>query len=158
MKVPTGPRPPKVLFWLRNTNIGRHFVNIDDMISVVEAYNINYTCVLWPLSCPGVGLMLPGMLTSVCHRIAYDFEIPPFKEQLDLWSTHGVVVCAHGAGLMNMLFMPAFGAVVEVFPNHFHHNLYSALAAMMGQGHFPVHPSSAAPMWANEPVRAFRKV
>jgi capsular polysaccharide biosynthesis protein len=100
-----------------------------------------------------VGSVHGCVVALVPTSIAYDFEIPPFKTQLDLWSSHGVIVCAHGAGLMNMLFMPAFGAVVEVFPNHFHHNLYSALAAMMGQGHFPVHPSSAAPMWATEPVR-----
>jgi capsular polysaccharide biosynthesis protein len=90
--------------------------------------------------------------------IVYDMPLPSVKEQVELWSSHGVVICAHGAGLMNLLFMPPMGAVIEVFPNQFHHNLYSALAVMMGVGHYPVHPSSGAPMWATEKVRSTRAV
>jgi capsular polysaccharide biosynthesis protein len=59
-------------------------------------------------------------------------KLPPVKEQLELWSSHGVVVSAHGAGLMNLLLMPQMSAVVEVFPVHFHHNLYRYLAALTG--------------------------
>ena len=85
----------------------------------------------------------------VCSTV---FDVPTVKEQMDLFSTHGVVVCAHGAGLMNMYMMPPFTAVVEVFPYGTHHNLYGALSAMLGIAHYPVHPSSGTPIWENEKV------
>ena len=68
-------------------------------------------------------------------RIVYDEDIPSVREQIVLFSTHGVVVCPHGAGLMNMLLMPPFYAVVEIFTHNTHHSLYQALAAMMGISH-----------------------
>jgi capsular polysaccharide biosynthesis protein len=87
-------------------------------------------------------------------RIVYDLPtIPPVKEQLELWSSHGVVVSAHGAGLMNLLLMPQMSAVVEVFPVHFHHNLYRYLAALTGVGHYPVHVANGSAMWSTDKVR-----
>lgn len=54
------------------------------------------------------------------------WDVPSVRAQLELFSTHSVVVCAHGAGLMNLILMPPFTAVVEVFPHHTHHILVRA--------------------------------
>jgi hypothetical protein len=82
-------------------------------------------------------------------------KLPPVKEQLELWSSHGVVVSAHGAGLMNLLLMPQMSAVVEVFPVHFHHNLYQYLAALTGVGHYPVHVTNGSAMWSLDKVTIY---
>ncbi len=86
-------------------------------------------------------------------RTVFDDDIPSVREQILLFSSHGVVVCPHGAGLMNLLMMPAFYAVVEIFTHNTHHSLYQALAALMGVAHYPVHTPNGAPMWAQEKVR-----
>lgn len=39
-------------------------------------------------------------------------QVPGFREQLELFSTHGVVVSPHGAGLTNEMFLVPFSAVV----------------------------------------------
>lgn len=44
MKVPTNTLPPpRVLFWLRPSSVGRAFDNLDDMLAIPKAYGINYT-------------------------------------------------------------------------------------------------------------------
>ena len=78
----------------------------------------------------------------------------PFKEQVAMMSTHGVIVSAHGAGLMNLMFAAPFSAVVEVYPFKTHHHLYTGLAAFMGLAHYPIHPSNGTEVWSQEQVRA----
>jgi capsular polysaccharide biosynthesis protein len=56
-----------------------------------------------------------------------------------MFAAHGVVVSPHGAGLMNMLFMPRGSSVVEIYPYHLQHNLYPTLAAFMQIGHYGVY-------------------
>lgn len=46
-----------------------------------------------------------------------------FKEQLEIFSSHGVMVSPHGAGLMNAMFMVPYSSVIEIFPYHLDHNL-----------------------------------
>ena len=37
--------PEKVLFWLRTPRLPRELMNTDELVSVVESYNLSYTCV-----------------------------------------------------------------------------------------------------------------
>jgi hypothetical protein len=112
MRLPSKP-VKKVLFWLRKPNSGRSFYNLAEMLAIADKYNIPYTVVE---------------------------KVPPdFISQVNLVADHGVIVAPHGAGLMNLMFMPPFGAVVEIFPYQTHHNLYSGIAAMVGVAHYPVH-------------------
>jgi hypothetical protein len=90
----------------------------------------------------GNQVFLGSFCRSVCSAADLSrvvAKVPSFKEQLALFADHGVIVAPHGAGLMNLVFAPPFGAVVEIFPYQTHHNLYPAVSAMMGLAHYPVH-------------------
>ena len=75
-----------------------------------------------------------------------------FKEQFDLMATHGIFVSPHGAGLMNTMYMPPQSAVIEMFPYHLDHNLYSTMATLMGIASYPIHSINGSIVWANDPV------
>lgn len=77
-----------------------------------------------------------------------------FREQVELFAGHGVIICAHGAGLMNLMFTPPFSAVVEIYPLQTHHNLYPTMAAFMGISHYPVHPYNGTDVWSTDLVTA----
>ena len=74
-------------------------------------------------------------------------------EQLQLISSHGVLIAPHGAGLMNAMFAVPGSAIVEIFPYHLDHNLYSTVAMTSGIGYFPVHTYNGSDMWARDKVR-----
>ena len=71
-----------------------------------------------------------------------------FREQLELFSTHGVMVSPHGAGLMNAMFLVPFSAVIEIFPYHFDHNIYSTVSTTAGLGYYPIHCYNGTDMWS----------
>ena len=77
-----------------------------------------------------------------------------FRKQMELVSSHGIFVAPHGAGLMNLLYMPPLSAVVELFPYTLDHNLYSSLAVLMGVANYPVHAIEGHTVWATDLVRA----
>jgi capsular polysaccharide biosynthesis protein len=79
---------------------------------------------------------------------------PPstFKEHLELFASHGVIVSPHGAGLMNTLFLVPGSSVVELYPYHLHHNLYPLMAANMQIGHYPVYSYNGTDMWRRDEV------
>ena len=79
-----------------------------------------------------------------------------FKEQMELVSTHGIFVAPHGAGLMNILYMPIQSAIVEMFPYHLDHTLYSTLATLMGTANYPIHGVDGTIIWQNDTVRQRR--
>jgi capsular polysaccharide biosynthesis protein len=76
-----------------------------------------------------------------------------FHKQMELMATHGIFIAPHGAGLMNILYMPAQAAVVELFPYTLDHNLYAALAVLMGVANYPVHATAGHTVWATDHVR-----
>ena len=76
-----------------------------------------------------------------------------FRQQMEMVSSHGIFVAPHGAGLMNILYMPPQSAVVEFFPYHLDHTLYSTLAFLMGVGNYPVHGVDGTIIWQNDTVR-----
>ena len=47
-----------------------------------------------------------------------------FFEQASWWSHQDVVISAHGAGLMNLIFMKRDAGIVEIFPQHFYEMHY----------------------------------
>ena len=83
----------------------------------------------------------------------WDSEAGNFSRQFELVSTHGIFVAPHGAALMNMLYMPSQSAVVELFPNHLDHTLYSTLAVNMGLANYPVHAIDGHIAWSEDKVR-----
>lgn len=78
---------------------------------------------------------------------------PTFKEHLELFASHGIIVSPHGAGLMNAMFMPPFSSVIEIFPYHLHHNLYSTLSITSGLGYFPIYTYNGTDMWSRYKVQ-----
>lgn len=70
-----------------------------------------------------------------------------FREQLEIFSSHGVVVSPHGAGLTNALYMVPGSSIVEVFPYHFDHNLYRTVSVQTGMGYFPVYSFNGSDAW-----------
>ena len=55
--------------------------------------------------------------------------------------------------MMNILFMPIQSAVVELFPYHLDHTLYSTLATLMGVANYPLHGVDGTIIWQNDTVR-----
>lgn len=65
---------------------------------------------------------------------------PDFSTVVDLFSSHGVVVAAHGPELVSLLWLPPFTALIEFMPYKVHSLKYSSLAAMVGVARYPIHP------------------
>ena len=49
---------------------------------------------------------------------------------------------------MNVMFMPPYSSVIEIFPYHFDHNLYPAASISSGLGYYPVHSYNGSDMWS----------
>jgi hypothetical protein len=60
----------------------------------------------------------PGSSPSGIDVVRF-FGNESFDDVVRLWSTSFLVIAAHGAGLVNMIFMHANTTVLEVRPNHF---------------------------------------
>ena len=75
-----------------------------------------------------------------------------FADQFALFSTHGIIVAPHGAGLTNTMFLPPGSAVIEMFPYHMHHTLYTGIAFNTGVVSFPIHASNGTIIWRRDPV------
>ena len=76
-----------------------------------------------------------------------------FREQLKLFSTHGILVSPHGAGLTNAMFLAPFSSVIEIVPYHLDHNIYSTIAVTAGLGYYPVHTYNGSDVWSRYKVR-----
>lgn len=73
---------------------------------------------------------LEASLKDVASEVGYDYEMidlagKSFNEQVDALSGAAVAIGVHGMQLMSSLFMPADGALIEIFPYKFWHELYS---------------------------------
>jgi hypothetical protein len=73
---------------------------------------------------------LEGALKSVSAEVSYDYAFidlsgKTFQEQVDAVGGAGIAVGVHGMQLMATLFMPAAGALIEIFPYRFWHALYA---------------------------------
>jgi hypothetical protein len=79
-----------------------------------------------------------------------------FQEQVEMFSSHGVLVSPHGAGLVNLLFMPPLSAMIELYPYHIDHTVYATLAGNLGIGSYPVHGTNGTTAWAFAKVRCRR--
>jgi hypothetical protein len=63
-------------------------------------------------------------------------EMEPM-EQFTFWSQQSLVIAAHGAGLMNAIFLPPgnASAVIEIFPPHYYaHNYFGSLQGHVASG------------------------
>ena len=71
-----------------------------------------------------------GFTTIYCDNIT-------FEEQVQIFSTTKYLVSNHGAGLSNMLFMPAGGAVIELRKKgDNHNNCYFSLASALNLDYY----------------------
>jgi hypothetical protein len=102
--------------------------NIDELIRLVEAYNMTYTYVLQPLFArfrvchavcslflqpvyelhnrcdPRTPFTVPSPPPTSSSGCRYVFKSPgSFAEQLALFSSHGIVLQMHGAGETNIM-------------------------------------------------------
>jgi capsular polysaccharide biosynthesis protein len=75
-----------------------------------------------------------------------------FREQAEMFSSHGILVTPHGAGLTNQLFMQPQSAVIELFPFQLDHTVYGTMAGNLGVGHYPVHSTNGTTMWTQAKV------
>ena len=69
----------------------------------------------------------------VSHTVMFVVHVPVHVP------VHGQMVAPHGAGLTNILFGQPGGALIELYPYHMHHLLYTTIAANAGLATFPVH-------------------
>ena len=84
-----------------------------------------------------------------------DDNLPPrFEDQLALFSSHGVLVAPHGAGLMNAMFLQPRSAVIELFPYGLEHNTFSLLVPHCGLAYYPVHAYNGSALWSSDKVHA----
>ena len=75
-----------------------------------------------------------------------------FEEQFELFSSHGILIAPHGAGLTNTMFLPPGAVVMEMFPYHMHHPRYTGLAFHSGVTTYPIHASHGSIIWRRDPV------
>jgi capsular polysaccharide biosynthesis protein len=62
---------------------------------------------------------------SALIQTLYMEDMEPM-EQFSIWSQQNIVIAAHGAGLMNAIFLPPgnASAVIEIFPPHYYPQFY----------------------------------
>ena len=82
-----------------------------------------------------------------------------FEAQVRAFAATGILIAPHGAGLVNIAFMPAHAVLIELFPAFFRPTMYGVLAARMDLRYYPLisaRPSAsevAADMAAGGPKR-----
>ena len=90
------------------TRIGtRNVVNIDEGVALIRSYGLE---VNW--------ITEMGLLT--------------FEQQVEAMAKTGILMAVHGAGLANVLWMPAHSVVVEITPYVMYASMYRDLAAASG--------------------------
>ena len=82
--------PPHITILLR-IGRGREISGADELRALVEA-------------------------TGIPYSVVEDMEAKTWKEQVAIMAGTGILIAAHGAGLSNMMYMPAKAVVLEVFP------------------------------------------
>ena len=65
----------------------------------------------------------------------------PFEDQVRQASITSVLIAAHGAALVNTIFLPPGSSIIEICPARFSHPIYARLAASSGVHHFRVRTS-----------------
>lgn len=73
---------------------------------------------------------LDGALREVATELGYDYAVidlagKSFSEQVEAVAGAAIAVGVHGMQLMSSLFMPGDGALIEIFPYKFWHELYA---------------------------------
>jgi hypothetical protein len=68
------------------------------------------------------------------------FDERPFEEQLAVMNRTAILVAPHGAGMVNVAFMPRCAAVIEAYPCGLPIPFYGTLAWNTGHVYLPVHP------------------
>lgn len=65
------------------------------------------------------------------------FEDKSFREQLEFFLQHDIIISPHGAQLSGLAFLPECSAVLEVFPAHYqNHRYFGSLVASAGLAHY----------------------
>jgi hypothetical protein len=95
---------------------GRRFENLPDMLAVLKKYGLNFTHVEDPT------------------LVAMSFE-----DQAALFNSHKLLIMAHGAGMVNTLFMPRRSAIIEVTPYGMYCPLFFRQNVFSGHFVFPIH-------------------
>jgi hypothetical protein len=90
------------------TRIGsRNVINIDEAVDLIRSYGLD---VNW--------IQEMGHLS--------------FQQQVQAMAETGILLAVHGAGLANVMFMPAHSVVVEITPYILYASMYRDLAATAG--------------------------
>jgi hypothetical protein len=95
---------------------GRRFENLPDMLAVLDKYNLTYT-----------------------HVEDAALVKMSFEEQAVLFNSHKLLIMAHGAGMVNTLFMPRRSAIIEVTPYGMYCPLFFRQNVFSGHFVFPIH-------------------
>lgn len=100
-------------------------------------------------------------LTGLPYEYVNDIGLVPWKEQVTLMAGTGILISAHGAGLTNIMYLPAHAVVIEAFPYLMNWPLYRRLAEVMNLYYYRLPSSrpykSPSPSSASSPTdsRAF---
>jgi capsular polysaccharide biosynthesis protein len=81
-------------------------------------------------------------LYPILQQFGYEvhyFEAYSFQLQMELMSQSISLISSHGAGLINMLFMPEKSSVVELISNQNNNNCYYALATDLQFNYYYLH-------------------
>ena len=70
--------------------------------------------------------------TGLTFRWIQEMGALSWKEQVEAMAQTGILIAIHGAGLTNILFMPAHSVVIEIFPYVMYASMYRDLAATSG--------------------------
>lgn len=70
--------------------------------------------------------------TGLTFRWIQEMGALSWREQVEAMAQTGILLAIHGAGLTNVLFMPAHAVVIEIFPYVMYASMYRDLAATSG--------------------------
>lgn len=98
--------PPRQITLI--TRVGsRSIVNLDDIVPILSGTGLKFEWV-----------QEMGVLT--------------WEEQVHMMAKTGILLAVHGAGLANIMFMPAHSVVIEIFPYVMYASMYRDVAATAG--------------------------
>ena len=106
--------PRKITVLLRKGKSGRNFENLAGVQAVIDAAG------------------LPVEYIEDMGKLS-------FRQQIATMAATGILIAAHGAALVNSMFLPQHAVIIEVFPWKFKKATYINLAAMLGLWHMPIY-------------------
>ena len=105
--------PRKITVLTRKASTGRNFENGEELIRVIRDSGIPY-------------------------EVINDMGELTFKQQVVKMAGTGILIAAHGAALVNSMFLPQHAVVMELFPYMLKKLTYFNLAGLLGLWYLPV--------------------